>query len=63
MEDETLKSYVGTYNYSILDTVKKIVGIPSDVTDFDKDIIVDVNSVLSILIRIGIGPEEGYVIS
>lgn len=63
MEDETLKSYVGTYNDSILDTVKKTVGIPSDVTDFDQDILIDINSVLSILTQIGIGPEEGYVIS
>lgn len=56
-------AYVGTYNDSILDTVKKSVGLSSDVNDFDEDLIVVINSVISVLTQIGIGVPEGFVIS
>lgn len=48
---------------SILDSVKKLLGISPDYTQFDTDIIIHINSVLSILRQMGAGPEEGYVIS
>ena len=47
---------------SILDTVKKMLGIPQDYTQFDTDIVIHINSVLSILTQLGIGPNEGYSI-
>lgn len=37
---------------SILNTVKKLIGLPVDCTDFDEDLIVDINTALSILHQI-----------
>jgi hypothetical protein len=48
---------------SILDSVKKMLGIGEDYEHFDTDIIIHINSVLMILTQIGVGPEEGFLIS
>lgn len=48
---------------SILSSTKKRLGIPTDCNDFDDDVIMDINSVLSILTQIGIGPQNGYSIT
>lgn len=48
---------------SILLSVKKLLGIDPEITQFDKDLIMDINSVFMILAQIGVGPEEGYTIS
>lgn len=40
---------------SILNTVKKMMGIHSTDTSFDQDLIVNINTVLSILYQIGVG--------
>lgn len=48
---------------SILDTIKKMLGIDPTVTAFDTDIIVLINSAFLPLNQIGIGPVEGYSIS
>ena len=46
---------------SILDSVKKKLGIdPEGVTEFDADLIDDVNMALNILTQLGVGPIEGY---
>ena len=50
-------------NNSILDDIKKLLGIPLDDPSFDQDIIIHINSVFMILQQLGIGPEEGYSIS
>ena len=47
---------------SILLSVKKILSLDADNTDFDVDILMHINSVLSILQQLGIGPENGYYI-
>lgn len=47
---------------SILNTTKKLLGLEPDLTCFDQDILVHINSVLSALTQIGVGPEEGFVI-
>lgn len=47
---------------SILNTIKKLLGITSDNKDFDTDIIVNINSVFMILRQLGVGPEEGFKI-
>lgn len=52
-----------SYDDSILNSVKKVLGLPPEVDDFDQDIIMHINSVLSILTQIGIGPESGFYIS
>jgi hypothetical protein len=48
---------------SILNSVKKMLGIESDYTHFDSDIILNINSVLLTANQIGVGPKEGFVIS
>lgn len=47
---------------SILDDVKKLLGIDSSYTNFDTDVILHINSVFSILSQLGIGPSTGYMI-
>lgn len=47
---------------SILESVKKMLGITSEYTHFDPDIIMHINSVFMILNQLGIGPTEGFAI-
>ena len=47
---------------SILTSVKKLLGITEECTDFDADLIMNINSVLMILTQIGVGPSEGFSI-
>lgn len=48
---------------SVLDSVKKLLGISAECTDFDNDIIMHINSVISILDQLGISPEKRLFIS
>jgi hypothetical protein len=48
---------------SILDSIKKLLGLDSGYTAFDTDIIMHINSVFSILHQIGASPVEGFVIT
>lgn len=48
---------------SILTSIKKMLGIEADYKHFDQDIITHINSTFNILNQLGVGPEEGYVIS
>lgn len=47
---------------SILNTIKKMLGIDPDYDAFDVDLIVDINMVFGILKQLGVGPVEGYSI-
>lgn len=47
---------------SILDSIKKLLGISSEVTEFDTDILIHINSVFSILTQLGVGPSSGFSI-
>lgn len=47
---------------SILKSTKKILGIAEDYTVFDLDITTHINTVLSTLTQLGIGPIEGFMI-
>lgn len=47
---------------SILISIKKLLGIEENYTHFDTDIIMHINSVLSILTQLGVGPSNGYSI-
>ena len=40
-----------------------MLGIPKDYEQFDMDIIMHINSVLTILNQLGVGPEEGFAIT
>lgn len=48
---------------SILNTIKKMLGIESDYDAFDVDIITNINSVFMTLNSLGVGPKEGFSIS
>lgn len=48
---------------SILNTIKKLLGITKEYTAFDEDLIVYINSAFSILRQLGVGPDEGYFIT
>ena len=48
---------------SILTSIKKLVGIPEEYTNFDMDLIIHINSALSVLNDLGVGPSEGFSIS
>lgn len=47
---------------SILESVKKQLGIAAEYTHFDPDIIMHINSVFMVLNQLGVGPEEGFYI-
>jgi hypothetical protein len=47
---------------SILNSIKKILGLSDTYTAFDVDIIMHINSVFSVLTQMGIGPTEGFSI-
>lgn len=47
---------------SILNSVKKILGIAPDYDAFDTDVIIHINSVFSTLNQLGLGPSEGFMI-
>lgn len=47
---------------SILDSTKKMLGLATDYTAFDLDVITHINAVFSVLTQLGIGPERGFSI-
>lgn len=47
---------------SILNSVKKNLGIEEDYTQFDQDIIMNINMALNTLTQIGVGPWKGFTI-
>lgn len=47
---------------SILTSIKKMLGVAEDYTEFDEDIITHINSVFMNLTQLGVGPEEGFMI-
>jgi hypothetical protein len=50
-------------NESILDSTKKILGLSSEYTAFDHDIISHLNSALVSVGQLGVGPEAGFMIT
>lgn len=47
---------------SILNDVKKILGLSEDYTAFDLDVITHINTAFGTLQQLGIGPVEGFMI-
>lgn len=47
---------------SILNSIKKFLGIGVDYDAFDMDIMIHINSVFSILTQLGVGPSDGFMI-
>ena len=48
---------------SILTSIKKMLGISEEDTNFDQDIIININSVLMFINQLGVGPEDGFIIT
>lgn len=48
---------------SILVSIKKLLGIEEEYKHFDTDLVIQINSVLSVLTQIGVGPREGFEIT
>lgn len=48
---------------SILNTIKKLIGIDVEITDFDLDLITHINSVFFILYQLGVGPDTPFSIT
>ncbi len=48
---------------SILQTIKRMIGPSILSNEFDTDLVVHINSVLFDLNELGVGPEEGFVIT
>ena len=48
---------------SILLSLKKVLNLGTDNTDFDPDLLIHINSVFSILQQLGVGPTTGFYIS
>lgn len=47
---------------SILISIKKLLGIDKDYTQFDTDILIHINTAFMILKQLGVGPEDGFII-
>lgn len=47
---------------SILTSIKKMLGISEDYTQFDADLIMHINSVFLNLTQLGVGPDSGFTI-
>lgn len=47
---------------SILTSIKNLLLVPDDLTEFDNMIITHINSVFLNLAQLGVGPEEGFSI-
>lgn len=47
---------------SILTSIKKLLGIDEEYTQFDDDIIMHINTVFLNLTQLGVGPDEGFYI-
>lgn len=45
---------------SILNSIKSMLGPDGDYDDFDGDIIIHINSALSVLTQLGVGPPKGF---
>lgn len=48
---------------SILDSVKKLLGLEFDYTDFDADVVMHINTAFGVLQQIGVGPTTAYSIT
>ena len=47
---------------SILTSIKKLLGIEDEYTQFDSDLVMHINTVFLNLTQLGVGPSEGFMI-
>ena len=48
---------------SILQSIKKLLGLDENYDAFDDDVMMHINSVLMILTQLGVGPKNGFSIT
>lgn len=48
---------------SILISIKNMLGPDSDYDVFDNDIVMQINSAISVLTQLGVGPDEGFIVT
>lgn len=48
---------------SILNTIKKLLGLDKDDDSFDLDVMIHINSIIPSLSQLGIGPKNGLIIT
>lgn len=48
---------------SILNSVKKLLGIEPDFTEFDIDVMMNINAAIMTLKQLGVGPSDGYTVT
>lgn len=53
---------VGEITNSILNTIKKLSGLEVEITHFDTDLLIHINSAIANLTELGIGPVDGLVV-
>lgn len=53
---------MATLDDSILDSVKKSLGLDKDYDPFDPDIVMHINSCFFTLNQLGLGPSEGFLV-
>lgn len=46
---------------SILESIKKLLGLPASYTNFDQDIVIHINTYLGVLNQMGVGKEGFYI--
>jgi hypothetical protein len=56
-------SYSTLANDSILNTIKKLLGLGPEYTPFDTDVITNINTIFSNLAQMGVGSPAGFTIS
>lgn len=62
-EVETVSTEDDKVESSILNSIKKLLGIAPEYTQFDSDIIMHINSVFMVLNQLGVGPAKGFRIT
>lgn len=48
---------------SILNSVKVQLGLDTELNDFDSEILMHINSAITILRQLGVGPEKGFIVT
>src|ERR1700744_2979727 len=59
---QPLGSVMSSNPNSILDSVKKVLGLDADYTEFDMDIVMHINTTFTTLQQLAVGPKTGFAI-
>ena len=62
-DDAVINEQQNTGEQSILESVKHMLNMTPNITVYDQDIIIHINTVFSILYQMGVGPKNGFRIT